>query len=352
MANKILATTILVKNAAASAWTSVNPVLLKGEIGYESDTKRMKIGDGVTQWNSLAYSTLTPTDVMLKSVYDSDGDGQVEKADEADVAVKLKTARTINGVSFDGSANITVYDSSKIPTTDKGANNGVATLGADGKVPSAQLPSYVDDVIDSYVRTGGTALAADWLSAISAAGAALTPEAGKLYVIISSGDYLNKQYRWSGSAYVEIHPAPDYATQAEAEAGAENTKTMTALRTKQAIDSQRAYATTKTGLTSGGTGVVGTSAKVAREDHTHDLPAYPSALPPNGSAGGDLSGSYPNPTIGAGKVTDTKLASNAVTTAKIADGNVTDAKLDTVNVQKLFIASGDALILDGGTVTP
>ena len=29
---------------------------------------------------------------------------------------------------------------------EKGANNGVATLGSDGKVPSGQLPSYVDDV--------------------------------------------------------------------------------------------------------------------------------------------------------------------------------------------------------------
>ncbi len=53
----------------------------------------------------------------------------------------------------------------------------------------------------------------------------------------------------------------------------------------------------------------------------------PSSLPPNGTAGGDLTGSFPNPTINANAVTSTKLANNSVTTAKIVDGSVTSAKL-------------------------
>lgn len=89
-----------------------------------------------------------------------------------------------------------------IPDTEKGEANGVATLDASGKVPSSQLPSYVDDVIDSYI-VGSTPFAADWLS-LTAGGAPLTPEEGKIYVIISEGAYLNNSYRWSGTVYAPV----------------------------------------------------------------------------------------------------------------------------------------------------
>lgn len=66
----------------------------------------------------------------------------------ADEANKLKNARTINGVAFDGTKNITIADSTKIPTSEKGKANGVATLDSGGKIPSSQLPSYVDDIVE------------------------------------------------------------------------------------------------------------------------------------------------------------------------------------------------------------
>lgn len=93
-----------------------------------------------------------------------------------------------------------------VPTSQKGKPNGVATLDGEGKVPSAQLPSYVDDVLETYIRTGTTALAADWLS-LTNGGAALTPEKGKIYVVMSAGSYQNKQYRWGGSTYVLCNPS-------------------------------------------------------------------------------------------------------------------------------------------------
>lgn len=43
----------------ATNWSTNNPVLAQGEPGFETDTGAYKIGDGVTNWGSLAYGTLT-----------------------------------------------------------------------------------------------------------------------------------------------------------------------------------------------------------------------------------------------------------------------------------------------------
>jgi hypothetical protein len=76
----------------------------------------------------------------------------------------------------------------KISTSQKGAVNGVASLDGAGKVPSSQLPAYVDDVLEyanlaSFPVTGST---------------------GIIYVALNT----NLCYRWSGSTYIEISPAP------------------------------------------------------------------------------------------------------------------------------------------------
>jgi hypothetical protein len=51
---------IQVRRDTAANWTSVNPTLVAGEIGFETDTGKHKIGTG-TAWNSLPYSTRVPT---------------------------------------------------------------------------------------------------------------------------------------------------------------------------------------------------------------------------------------------------------------------------------------------------
>lgn len=74
-----------------------------------------------------------------------------------------------------------------IATSQKGAASGVAELDANGKVLSAQLPSYVDDVLEYASKAN-----------FPNAG-----EAGKIYVATNT----NLTYRWTGSAYVEISPS-------------------------------------------------------------------------------------------------------------------------------------------------
>lgn len=80
-----------------------------------------------------------------------------------------------------------------VKSSEKGSANGVATLGSDGKVPSSQLPSYVDDVIEGYLSGGKFYKESAHTTVISG-------ETGKIYVDLTS----NKTYRWSGSAFVVI----------------------------------------------------------------------------------------------------------------------------------------------------
>ena len=82
--------------------------------------------------------------------------------------------------SFTGAANLSI--SATIPG--KGVANGIATLDGTGKVPSGQLPSFVDDVLEFAT-----------VAAFPATG-----ETGKIYVETTG----NTTHRWSGTAYVKI----------------------------------------------------------------------------------------------------------------------------------------------------
>ena len=71
--------------------------------------------------------------------------------------------------------------------------NGIASLDENGRVPSAQLPSYVDDVIEGYYHEGKF-----YTSNLHTQ--EITAESGKIYVDLDT----SKMYRWSGTIYVEI----------------------------------------------------------------------------------------------------------------------------------------------------
>lgn len=116
---------------------------------------------------------LTKSDVGLANVDDtSDANKPISTATQTALNAKQNSL----GFTAENAAN-------------KGVANGYAGLDGSGKVPAAQLPSYVDDVVEAAN-----------LTAIQA----LTGETGKIYVALDTG----KIYRWSGSAYVEISASP------------------------------------------------------------------------------------------------------------------------------------------------
>ena len=96
-----------------------------------------------------------------------------------------------------------VKDSGAIHSSDVGVAGGVASLDNAGKVPSSQLPSYVDDVVEGYYHENKfytTYTPGQEEEDPGTYSGEITAETGKIYVDIPT----NQSYRWSGSAYIVI----------------------------------------------------------------------------------------------------------------------------------------------------
>lgn len=148
-----------VKGDAESTYRKGNVNITKANIGLGNV-------DNTSDANK-PISTATQTALNLKA----------NTADLGALATKDSLTKTDVGLG-----NVT--NDAQVKRSEMGVANGVATLDTTGKVPSSQLPSYVDDVLEY-----------DNLAAFPTTG-----EAGKIYVAKDT----NKTYRWSGTAYVEI----------------------------------------------------------------------------------------------------------------------------------------------------
>lgn len=121
------------------------------------------------------------------------GNTSLKSATQSDSGVMSATDKTrLDSIhnSYNNSQWDTAYDwgdhaqAGYESLSNKGVANGYAGLGNDGKVPSAQLPSFVDDVLEYSSESSFPA----------------TGETGKMYVALDT----NKVYRWSGSSYIYI----------------------------------------------------------------------------------------------------------------------------------------------------
>ncbi|SCG87900.1 Uncharacterised protein [uncultured Clostridium sp.] len=222
----------------AETWATDTTVLLKGELGIESDTRKVKIGNGTNVFKDLPYATITPEEVHSlisaashshsnKAILDATtasfttallnklngieaGANKItvdsemsttstnpvqNKVVKTELDAKVPNTRTVNGKALSSNITLGAGDVGAIPSSAKGAKNGVASLDANGLVPSSQLPSYVDDVLEGYIASDAKNFYKD-----SSKSSAYSPETGKIYVDLTN----NKTYRWSGTTYVVI----------------------------------------------------------------------------------------------------------------------------------------------------
>ena len=71
-----MANRIQLRRGSATQWSNANPTLAQGELGIELDTGRIKIGDGVTAWNSLRYERpIESVSATANTLVQRDADG-------------------------------------------------------------------------------------------------------------------------------------------------------------------------------------------------------------------------------------------------------------------------------------
>lgn len=161
---------------------------------YVKETKTLYVWNG-EDWDELSKgSGYTHPSTHPATMITEDEDHRFVTDTEKDTwNAKVPAERKVNGKPLSADVTLSAGDVGAVPETAKGTAGGVAELDATGKVPAAQLPSYVDDVVEGYLSGGK-------LYEEAAHTTEITGEAGKIYVDLAT----NKTYRWSGTAFVVI----------------------------------------------------------------------------------------------------------------------------------------------------
>lgn len=164
----------------------------EGMVVYVKADKTLYKLDGTTtsDWSAIGGDVAADLGELTGRVSAVEGD--IDTIEE-NLNQKVPNTRKINNKALSADITLSASDVGAIPATQKGANNGVAELDETGKVPSSQLPSYVDDVVEGYLYNSKFYKESTHTTEITA-------ESSKIYVTLDT----NKTYRWSGTAYVEI----------------------------------------------------------------------------------------------------------------------------------------------------
>ena len=181
----------------AAGWTSADPVLLTGELGYETDTGYFKLGDGSTAWSSLAYLDfskisaypLETADLADDAVTSAKiADGTIVNADvNASAAIadtKLDTISTAGKVSNSATTATDANTASAIVARDASGNFSAGTITADLSgnastvTTNANLTGDVTSVGNATSIAAGAIVDADVNASAAIAGTKIDPDFG------------------------------------------------------------------------------------------------------------------------------------------------------------------------------
>jgi hypothetical protein len=138
------------RRGSASQWTAANTVLAAGEMGFETDTNKFKIGDGLTEWNDLPY--FVNTDDIESGLLDTD------EVSEGTINLYFTDARAQSAVAGDISNAIDALDTDDI---EEGTTNLYFTnqRAIDAVKDNVELDDLSD--VDTTGVTDGDALVYD-----------------------------------------------------------------------------------------------------------------------------------------------------------------------------------------------
>lgn len=224
--------------AIAQTTTNKNAIATLNGADTVNGSVAKKIKDAI---NALDVTDTAASNQFVTAVSETDGKIKVSRA--------TPTIANISG--------LTTALGNKLEKSLKGAKSGLAELDANGKVPAAQLPSYVDDVIEAY-KSGADFYEDDAHTAAKK----ITGETGKIYVDL----HTNVTYRWSGTAYVEI--SASLALGETASTAYRGDRGVIAYNHSQSVHARTDATATAASTTNGNIKINGTETKV----YTH--PAY------------------------------------------------------------------------------
>ena len=155
-----MAVQIQIRRGTASLWTSTNPTIAAGEFGYETDTGKLKIGDGSTAWTSLSY--WSPTTQTISNLSDttisSIAGGHI---------LKYNGSAWVNVAIDDALAGLTWHEAVHFSTAAALPNSPTYSNGTSGVGATLTSDSQVRLQVDGQnVTTGNRVLIQDQSSAV------------------------------------------------------------------------------------------------------------------------------------------------------------------------------------------